>query len=99
MNEQYTCKQIVDGINNGEIRKICFAIKDYGHYADCVIERLPSEDPDVVVIQARLTRDGKETTTFFRRFNPEEKLFTMKGTRYSLSRLWKLVEIKTIERN
>ena len=97
MNEQYTCEQIVDGINGGRMRKVCFAVIGYGHYANCVIERLPSDMPDVVVVDARLTPDGKESATFFRRFNPDEKLFTVQGVRYSLRQLWKRIEVKNVE--
>lgn len=97
MNEQYTCQQIVDGINGGAIRKVSFSVKGYGHYSNCVIERLPSDSPDVVVIEVRLTPDGTETATFFRRFNPDEKLFALKGIRYSLKQIWKHIEIKSVQ--
>lgn len=97
MQKTYTYQEIVDGLNDGSIKKVCFAVENYGHYSDCVAEGFPADCRQNAEVVFRLTPDGNETCVFCRRVNPDEKIFVFKGKgKYSLRQIWNKIVVKSV---
>lgn len=99
MNSNY--RDVINGLNNGTISKICFSIKNYPHYRQCtifrVVDTLPSEK-NIVRIVVNPTIDNSELVSFYKVFKEDYKMFDL-GTRgkFTLKQLWDDIEIINIE--
>lgn len=92
-------KEIIDRLNNGEIKLLRFCVNDYSHYKNCVIEgkkqKLPSGE--FFLIEVRLTNDSSEKIAFLDSFIENTKLFRMgkKGS-FTLKQVWSKITILEI---
>lgn len=91
-------KDLINGFNEGYIKRINFRVRDYAHYDNCIIERNLEWTTLNIVLEVRLTKDGKEGYTFHRKFDEKRKIFNMgrKGT-FNFQQLWSQIEILEIE--
>lgn len=93
-------QQFIDGINNGQIVKVVFQVKDYAHYKYCSIERIVEVLPNsnsIIYIYVKLAKDC-EQRSFFKTFDEKYKLFDMKrkGT-FTLKQMWDRIEVISID--
>lgn len=100
---QCSYKEVMDGLNSGEIKLIRFCVNNYSHYKNCVIARteqkLPN-DESFFLIEVTLTEDSSEKKAFLDSFIENTKLFHMgrKG-RFTLKQLWSQITILEIVYN
>lgn len=95
-----TYKEFIDDINCGNIKGINFYIDGYSHYNNCSIMRTLDKSPsgnDIILIQAKLTKDSSEEISFLNNFNENYKIFRLgrKGT-FTLKQIWERVCITQI---
>ena len=106
--EALSYQQFIDGINNGEIIKVVFKVKDYAHYKCCSIERKIDVFPSgnaVARIDVKLTKSYYIEEYgyifghfgFLDKFDEKCKLFNMgrKGT-FTLKQIWDRIEFESI---
>ena len=90
-NVKLSYLDFISNINEGRIKSIRFAVKNYGHYNNCVIEYQPDA---LFKIQVRLSNDKKEWYGFLEKFDEKKNIFKIvpKG-RLTLEQIWDDVEI------
>lgn len=93
-------QQFIDAINDGQIVKAAFQIKDYTHYRFCSIERIEYILPNgnsIVRIDVKLTKDSEHIAFLFT-IDEHYKLFDMgrKGT-FTLKQMWDRIEFISID--
>ena len=97
---EYSYENVIDGLNHGEIKQICFSVKNYVHYQNCVITRLEDKLANgntIVLIEVNLTKDSSEKVSFFKTFKEDYKLFNLgKRGRFTLKQLWPEIAISNI---
>ena len=99
MNE-YNYENVIDSLNRGEIKQICFSVNNYAHYKNCMIARVEDiigNGKTVTRIEVVLTRDSSEKVSFSETFEECYKLFDLgrKG-RFTLKQLWPKITISKI---
>ncbi len=102
MTQSY--QEVIDGINQGTIKRFCFAVDGYAHYKNCSIESYDETVRGAVrevtyhTIRVTLTADGKEDVSFLNNFKEDYKLFRMgkQGT-FTLKQLWDKIVVISIE--
>ena len=77
---QCSYREVIDGLNSGEIKSIRFCVNNYSHYNNCAITRTEQMLPNgksFCLIEVTLTKDSSEKTTFLDSFIENTKLFKM----------------------
>ena len=97
----YNYKDVINGLNNGKIKKIVFSLNNYSHYKNCIIRRIKDENcglRPVVRLIVDLVEDGSESISFLNEIKEEYKMFKLgrKGT-FTLKQLWNNILIHEIE--
>ncbi len=97
---EYSYDDLIEKLNNGEIKGFKFCIKDYGHYKNCELKRTDFVDPShesYFIIEFIRTADMSEYTRFYGKFKDNEKWFNLgKIGNFTLQQVWKRVEIKEV---
>ena len=100
---EYSYRNVIDGLNRGTIKQICFSVNNYAHYKNCVITRLEDKlgnGNTIVLIEVNLTKDSSEKVSFFRTFKEDYKLFSLgKRGRLTLEQLWPEIKISNVLSN
>jgi phosphoribosylpyrophosphate synthetase len=99
MNE-YNYENVIDSLNRGEIKQICFSVNNYAHYKNCIITRVEDiigNGKTIIRIEVVLTKDSSERVSFFKTFEDNYKLFSLgKKGRFTLKQLWSEIIISKI---
>lgn len=90
---EYSYEKVIEYLNNGKIKSLIFAVKDYPHYNHCEISYID----DRKTIMVKPVQDNSENVCFFKTFKENYKIFNMgrKGT-FTLKQLWNKIDIKEI---
>ena len=97
---QCSYREVIDGLNSGEIKSIRFCVNNYSHYNNCAITRTEQMLPNgksFCLIEVTLTKDSSEKTTFLDSFIENTKLFKMgKKGKFTLKQLWPQITVLEI---
>lgn len=97
---QCSYREVIDGLNSGEIKSIRFCVNNYSHYSNCAITRTEQMLPNgksFCLIEVTLTKDSSEKTTFLDSFIENTKLFKMgKKGKFTLKQLWPQITVLEI---
>ena len=97
---EYSYENVIDGLNHGEIKQICFSVNNYAHYKNCIITRVDDmidNGKTITRIEVVLTKDSSEKVSFFKTFKEDHKLFNLgKRGRFTLKQLWPEITISNI---
>ncbi len=90
---EYTYTQFVAALTGGEFDEVTFGVRDYGHYSRCRI--ICHHFDGGMHTEFLLTPDGKETVYYHGTFR-DDKIFRLRGKKYTLCDVWKYVDISDI---
>ena len=89
---QCSYEEMIEGINNGTIKQVCFCVNNYSHYKNCTIVRTENKIYNgnyIIQIDVSLTKDSSEKISFLNKFKEDAKLFKMgKKGNFTLKQLW-----------
>ena len=101
MNMEYS--EFISKLENGNISKVRFCVKDYNHYRNCCIRcfndifSFRGRQLAIPTIEVKLTNDNSELVSFIDEFDEKYRLFNINKNKYTLKEIWDKIEIFDIE--
>lgn len=101
MEHKISYQSFIKMLNDFEIKSFEFSVPNYSHYRNCTILTkidVLENGNTIPMIVVKLTSDGSEDVSFYKKFKEDYKMFRMrrKGS-FTLEQMWSKISIKKLE--